>query len=90
MCDLQMQMRCSDRFFEILPENVVSAALMVEDVVGHGLLDLFEMVEVEDVTICFHTDSRLGKYCSICIHAECFCQPSSLLTYTEENLRQGL
>jgi hypothetical protein len=90
MCTLQMQVRCGDRFFEILPENVVSSELMVEDVVGHGLLDLFEKVEVEDVTICFHADSRTGKYCSICIHADCFCQPSVLLTYTEENLKQAL
>ena len=87
MCILQMYVQCYDRFFEVLPEEVESAELMVEHLVSHVLLDLFDGGIVDDVTICFSPDLRMGLYhCTIQIRAQCSYQSFSLLPCTQENM----
>lgn len=73
MCLIQIYVQCADRFFEILPEEVDTAELAIEDLVSHILIDMFEEeVTVDDVTIKF-TRHRLKEQssCSISIQAHC-------------------
>lgn len=91
MCILQMQVQLADRFFEILPEEVVSAELIVENLVSHILLDLFDKAAVDEVTICLPSNSREGnKFGSIQIHVQCFFEFFTMLAGTEEKMKQAL
>lgn len=88
MCVLQMHLNCSDRFIEVLPDEVESAELTVENMVSHILLDLFGGGSVDDVTIRFSSNLHMGlQHCSIHIHAQCFCQSFVLLPRTRENMK---
>lgn len=72
MCIIQIRILCSDRFFEVLPDDVESTEFTLEDLIGRILLDLFEMVIVERVTISFASNSQTGQQLfSIGIHAQC-------------------
>lgn len=51
MYRLQIHVQCYDRFSEVLPDEVESVELLVEDVVSHVLLDLFGSTFVDEVTI---------------------------------------
>ena len=74
MCMLQMHVQCSDRFFEVSPDEVENAELMVEDGVSRVLLDLFGEVAVTDVAIRFTSGPLVDlHHCSIHIRAQCFC-----------------
>jgi len=91
MCILEMHVRCADRFFEILPEQTESAELIVENVVSTILLDLFAKVAMEEVTIVFPSNSRLGQQsCSIHIRTQCLFQFDTLLPAIEENTKHDL
>ena len=91
MCILQMHIKCADRFYEVLTDEVVSSELTVENEVGHILLDLFGKGAVDEVTIRFPSSLRMGlQYCSIDIRAQCFCQFFALLPRTEENIKHVL
>jgi hypothetical protein len=91
MCILQMHVHCIDRFFEILPEEVESTELTVENLVSHILLDLFGKGAVDEVTIRFPSDLRMGlQHCSIYIRAQCFCRFFALLPRTEENMNHAV
>ena len=48
---IEIDVRCADQFSEVLPDELEHAELMVEDLVGQILLDLFEEVNVDEVTI---------------------------------------
>jgi hypothetical protein len=86
---LQMHVECADRFFEILPEKAESAELMVEVMLSHVLLVLFDKVAIDEVTIYFPSHSPLGRqHCSIDIRVHCF--RIALLTPTEEHMKQAL
>ncbi len=91
MCMLQMHVQCSDRFFEVSPDEVENAELTVEDGVSRVLLDLFGEGAVDDVAICFTSSPPVGlHHCSIHIHAQCFCHSFVLLPHTEENMKRAV
>ena len=91
MCILEMHVQYANKFFEVLPGEVQSAELTVEDMVSHTLLDLFDEGTVDEVTIRFpsgrHTGSQPG---SIYIRAQCFCNNFILLPHTKENMKLAL
>jgi len=91
MCIFLMHIKCADRFFEVLPDEVESTELTVENAVSHILLDLFGKGAVDEVTIRFPSNLRMGlQHCSIDIRAQCFCQFFSLLPRTQENMKNAL
>ena len=51
MCIVHMRVQCSDRFSELLLRNVEQTTNFVESIVGTALLELFDTVLVENVTI---------------------------------------
>jgi len=91
MCMLQMHVQCSDRFFEVSPDEVENAELMVEDGVSRVLLDLFDEVAVDDVAIRFTASPPASlHHCSIHIRALCFGHSFALLPHTEENMNRAV
>lgn len=87
MCILQIQARSENKFLEVIPDERVTAELTIEDIVGHLLLDLFEEVEVNDVTILFPPTLHPGlKQCFIRICALCACGCFSELPRTKEHI----
>ena len=88
MCILQIHLQCYDRFFEVLPDEVENAELIVEDIVSHVLLDLFGEGTVDEVIVRFSSSPHMGlQHCSIHIHAQCSCQFFVLLPCTKENMK---
>ena len=51
MCTVLMRVRCSDRFSELFVGDVECTELAIESVVGTALLELFDSVHVDDVTV---------------------------------------
>ena len=85
MLRLDIHVQSCSRIFEVLPEEAENAELMVEDIVSHGLLTLFDEVNVDDVTVCFSPASHMGQRdCSIKIQAQCSYQSFALLPRTQE------
>ncbi len=91
MCILQIYVQCHDRFFEVLPEEQEGAEATVEDAISQALLDLFGEVSVDDVTIHFSPDMRMGlQHCSIQIRAECSYQSFTLFPCTKETMEHSV
>ncbi len=91
MCMLQVHVQCSDRFFEVSPDEVENAELMVEDGVSRVLLDLFDEVAVDDVAIRFTSSPPVDlHHCSIHIRAQCFCHSFASLPHIEENMKRAV
>ena len=87
MWTLQIHVQCYDRFFEVFSDEVEYTELIVENAVSQVLLDHFDEVTVDDVTIHFSSNSHMGlQHCSIQIQAECACQTFALLPRTKENM----
>ena len=87
MCILEVHVQCYDKFFEVSPDEVENAELVVEDVVSRVLLDLFNGGTVDDVAIHFSTKPHMGlQHCSIHRQAQCACQYFKLLPRTWENM----
>lgn len=87
---VQMDMHCTEKFFEILPHDVEYAELMVEDLVSHILLDLFATAMIEQVNICFSSDPLLGQLCSVQIQAQCVSKSVQLTPKELENLEMAV
>ena len=51
MCIVQMRVQCSDRFSEVLVGDVEQTELTIESIVGTALLEVFDTVLVENVTV---------------------------------------
>lgn len=51
MCIVHMRVKCSDRFTELLVDNVEDTELTIESIVGTALLEVFDTVLVENVTV---------------------------------------
>ncbi len=51
MCIVQMRVQCSDTFSEVLAGDVEHTELTIESIVGTALLEVFDTVLVEDVTV---------------------------------------
>jgi len=87
MCILQIHVECYDRFFEVFSDEVVNTELIVENAVSQLLLDLFDEVTMDEVTIRFLSNLHMGlQHCSIHMQAQCACQSFTLLPRTRENM----
>jgi hypothetical protein len=51
MCIVHMRVRCSDRFSEVLVGDAEQTELTIESIVGTALLEVFDTVLVENVTV---------------------------------------
>jgi hypothetical protein len=56
MCTVLLRVECSDSFSELLTDDKEHAELSIESIVGTALLELFDIVHVENVTIHFPSD----------------------------------
>ena len=57
MCIVHMRVQCSDTFSELLVGDVEYAELAIESIVGIALLEVFDTVLVENVTV-HHSPER--------------------------------
>ena len=51
MCVIHMRVQCSDTFSEVLVGDVEYTELTIESIVGTALLEVFDTVLVENVTV---------------------------------------
>lgn len=51
MCIIQVRVQCSDRFSEVFVGDTEHTELTIESIVGTALLEVFDTVLVDDVTI---------------------------------------
>ena len=51
MCIVQMRVQCSDTFSEVLAGDVEHTELTIESIVGTALLEVFDTVLVENITV---------------------------------------
>jgi hypothetical protein len=51
MCIVHMRVQCSDKFSELLVGDTEYAELTIESLVGTALLEVFDTVLVENVTV---------------------------------------
>lgn len=61
MCVIHISVRCSDRFSELLVDDVQDAELTVESIVGTALLEVFDTVHVEGVTLLTSQSTTIDK-----------------------------
>lgn len=48
---VHMRVRCSDKYSELLVDDVEYAELTIESIVGTALLEVFDTVQFENVTV---------------------------------------
>jgi hypothetical protein len=53
MYTIEIYLRGSDKHSEVLPDDPEATELLIEDVISQALLELFEVVDVEGVTVRF-------------------------------------
>ena len=51
MCIVHMRVQCSDTFSEVLVDDEEHTELTIESIVGTALLEVFDTVQVENVTV---------------------------------------
>ena len=51
MCVVHMRVQCSERFSELLVDDVENTELIIESILGIALLELFDAVVVENVIV---------------------------------------
>ncbi|HEX6481049.1 MAG TPA: hypothetical protein VF043_19590 [Ktedonobacteraceae bacterium] len=51
MCVIHMRVHCSDKFSELLVGNVEGTELTIESILGMALLEVFDTVLIENVTV---------------------------------------
>ena len=59
MCIVNVRVKCSDTLSELLVDDVEYAELAIESIVGTALLEVFDTVLVENVTV-HHSSDRNG------------------------------
>jgi hypothetical protein len=57
MSEIDIILRCTDRFCEVTADNITEAECAVEEMTSLALLEIFEHVLVEDVTVRFSPSS---------------------------------
>src|SRR5436309_10196081 len=60
MCIVNMRVQCSDTFSEVLVGDVEYTELTIESIVGTALLEVFDTVRVESITV-QHSPERNGR-----------------------------
>ena len=56
MYKIEIRLRCSERFSEVLPDMLEITEFAIENVVTCLLLELFDTVEVDEVNVSFLTE----------------------------------
>jgi len=51
MCTVHLRVQCSDKFSEVIVSDVEQTELTIESIVGTALLEVFDTVLVENVTV---------------------------------------
>lgn len=51
MCILYMRVQCSDAFSEVIVDDVEHTELTIESIVSTALLEVFDTVLVENITV---------------------------------------
>ncbi len=51
MCVVHMRVKCSDKFSEVIVDDVEQTELTIESILGTALLEVFDTVLVENVTV---------------------------------------
>ena len=86
---LQIRVKCFDKCIEVFSDEVVDTELVVEDAVSQVLLDLFDGVMIDEVTICSRSNLYRGlRQCFILMQAQCACQSFTLLPRTKEHIER--
>jgi hypothetical protein len=57
MCIVHMRVQCSDTFSEVLADDEEHTELTIESIVGIALLEVFDTVLVENITV-HHSPER--------------------------------
>ena len=84
---LQIRVKCYDRFFEVFSDEVVDTELVVENAVSQVLLDLFDGVTMDEVSIHFSSNLHMGlHHCLILMQAQCAFQSFTLHPRTKDRL----
>ena len=60
MCIVHMRVLCSDKFSELLADDVEQTELTIESIVGTALLEVFDTVLVENVIVRHSSDNDGG------------------------------
>ena len=93
MRKVQMCVRCAETFVELLPEDVTDAELQIEQLVSHILLEFFEVVAIDEVSITLSPglDPTEGQpEHLLLIRAQCENMAPPFLTHDEEYLELSL
>ena len=56
MCVIQINVQCSEKFSELMIDELQDAELTIESIIGTALLELFDTVYIDDVQL-FMSDS---------------------------------
>jgi hypothetical protein len=51
MCVVHMRVKCSDKFSEVIVDDVEQTEMTIESILGTALLEVFDTVLVENVTV---------------------------------------
>jgi hypothetical protein len=57
MCTVYLRVQCSDTFSEVFVDDTEHTELTVESIVGTALLEIFDTVHVDNVTV-LHSQER--------------------------------
>lgn len=57
MCIVNIHIQCPDAFSELLLDNLEDSELTIESIIGTALLEVFDAVQIEDVSVHHDTDS---------------------------------
>jgi hypothetical protein len=72
MFQVHIDADCADTHMEVLPSEVETTEFMIEELVGQLLLEHFDEVVVEEITINFSLRSPQGQHhCTIHLRAHC-------------------
>ena len=86
---LQIRVKCFDKCIEVFSDEVVDTELVVEDAVSQVLLDLFDGVVIDEVTIRSRSNMHMGfRQCFILMQAQCACQSFALPPCTKEHIER--
>ena len=51
MCVIQISVQCSEKFSELMIDELQDAELTIESIIGTALLELFDTVYIDDVRL---------------------------------------
>jgi hypothetical protein len=63
MCVIQISVQCSEKFSELMIDELQDAELTIESIIGTALLELFDTVYIDDVRLLMSdidTENREG------------------------------